>query len=152
RKSKYPAVRSNLKPTKIMTRSIFLLFLFLLQNVFAQQRAAETYPVDPASQEQPGVPKGELIKGVFNNSNIFPGTSREYWIYVPEQYDPATPACVYVNQDGMQWNAPTVFDNLIYRKEMPVTIGIFCTPGKFIAQNDKTSVDRYNRSIEYDDL
>jgi sugar lactone lactonase YvrE/enterochelin esterase-like enzyme len=135
-----------------MTKSIFLLLLLFLQNLLAQQPMTEIYSVDPASQERPGVPKGELIKGVFDNSGIFPGTSREYWIYVPEQYDPATPACVYVNQDGIQWKAPTVFDNLIYQKEMPVTIGIFITPGKIIAQNDKTSLDRYNRSFEYDGL
>ena len=135
-----------------MPKSVFLLSFLLLQNLFAQQGPTESYSVDPASQERRGVPKGELIKGIFDNSNIFPGTSREYWVYVPEQYDPATPACVYVNQDGIQWNAPTVLDNLIYRKEMPVTIGIFITPGKIIAQNDKTSVDRYNRSFEYDGL
>ena len=42
---------------------------------------------------------------------------------------PEKPACVYVNQDGIQWKAPTVFDNLIYHNEMPVTIGVFITPG-----------------------
>ncbi len=77
------------------------------------QTSPETYPVDPASVAQAGVPKGELLKFSFTNSKIFPGTQRDYWIYVPAQYKPEQPACVYVNQDGVQWKAPTVFDNLI---------------------------------------
>ena len=82
----------------------------------------------------------------------FPGTWREYWVYVPAQYRPEKPACVYVNQDGIQWKAPTVFDNLIYRNEMPVTIGVFVTPGRVVAANAETANDRFNRSFEYDGL
>jgi enterochelin esterase-like enzyme len=51
-------------------------------------------------------------------------------VYVPAQYDPAQPACLYVNQDGVQYKAPTVFDNLIHRKEIPVTIGVFVMHGR----------------------
>jgi gluconolactonase len=84
----------------------------------------ENYPVDSASVEHAGVPRGELIKCSYNHSAIFPGTYRDYWIYVPAQYRPDHPACVYVNQDGIQWKAPTVMDNLINSGEMPVTIGV----------------------------
>ena len=56
------------------------------------------------------VPKGEVTKYTFDKSKVFPGTVRDYWVYVPKQYDPAKPACVYVNQDGVQFNAPAVFD------------------------------------------
>src|SRR5690606_38724962 len=80
------------------------------------------------------------------------GTWREYWIYVPVQYDPAQPACVYVNQDGIQWNAPVVFDNLIHKKEMPVTIGVFVSPGRVRSANADKANDRFNRSFEYDGL
>ena len=52
-------------------------------------------------------PKGELRKYTFEQSKIFPGTMRDYSIYVPKQYDPAKPACLYVNQDGIQYRAPT---------------------------------------------
>src|SRR5213075_2128080 len=107
---------------------------------------------DSASVEHDGVAKGEIIKRVFDQSKIFPGTSREYWIYVPAQYNPDKPACVYVNQDGIQWKAPTVFDNLIHKKEMPVTIAVFVTPGKVLADSGSVAVDRYNRSFEYDGL
>src|ERR1700730_15392881 len=110
------------------------------------------YAVDSASVEQPGVPKGEVLKFTFSDSKIFPGTWREYWVYVPAQYRPDKPACVYINQDGIQWNAPTVFDNLIYRNEMPVTIGVFVMPGRIPAVDPKTSLDRFNRSFEYDGL
>ncbi|MDB5350771.1 MAG: gluconolactonase [Planctomycetota bacterium] len=97
------------------------------------------------------VPKGEVTKYSFEQSKIFPGTTRDYWIYVPKQYDPAKPACLYVNQDGIQYNAPAVFDRLIHDKEMPVTIGVFVTPGRTKAVT-KEALDRFNRSYEYDGL
>ncbi len=130
-----------------------LLLLFLLSGASLMAQApVENYPVDPASEEQPGVPKGEVLKFTFENSKIFPGTWREYWIYVPAQYKPDQPACVYVNQDGIQWKAPTVFDNLIHKKEIPVTIGVFVMHGKVRATNTNEALDRFNRSFEYDGL
>lgn len=115
------------------------------------QSNAERHPVDPASVEQAGVPKGEILKFAFADSRIFPGTTREVSIYIPAQYKGDKPACVYVNQDGIQWKAPTVFDNLIAGNEMPVTIGVFVTPGKVLAPNSE-ALDRFNRSFEYDGL
>jgi len=129
-----------------------LLFSVLISCMLVNAQPPENYPVDSASILQPGVPRGELLKFSFSQSRIFPGTWRECWVYVPAQYDPGKPACVYVNQDGIQWKAPTVFDNLIYRSEMPVTIGVFVTPGKVLADSGIDAVDRYNRSFEYDGL
>ena len=97
------------------------------------------------------VPKGEVAKYSFEASKVYPGTVRDYWVYVPKQYDPATPACVYVNQDGLQWKAPQVFDQLIAAKEMPVTIGVFVMHGRVKAPNAE-ALDRFNRSYEYDGL
>jgi gluconolactonase len=113
---------------------------------------AEKYAVDSASVEHAGVPKGELIKCSFDHSAVFPGTARDYWIYVPAQYKPGHPACVYVNQDGIQWKAPTVFDNLINSGEMPVTIGVFVQPGRVVVGDTSAARDRFNRSFEYDGL
>ena len=96
-------------------------------------------------------PKGEVTKYSFESSKIFPGTLRDYWVYVPKQYDPAKPACVFVCQDGIQYNAPAVFDDLIAKKEMPVTIGVFVMHGRVKAQSDQ-ALDRFNRSFEYDGL
>src|SRR6185295_9895537 len=76
-------------------------------------RAADDYVPGPDSKPQDGVPKGEVLKFTFDKSKIFPGTTRDYWIYVPKQYDPAKPACLMVFQDGIQYKAPDVFDNLI---------------------------------------
>jgi gluconolactonase len=143
--------RNNFKQLSAMIK-LFLLLFTLSQSVTFAQTAAEKYPIDSASIEHAGVPKGEILKFVFENSKIFPGTRREYWVYVPTQYRPEKPACVYVNQDGIQWKAPTVFDNLIYKKEMPVTIGVFITPGMVMADSGSLALSRFNRSFEYDGL
>jgi gluconolactonase len=133
-----------------MKGTLILPLLLLFGQVMAQTNP-ETYPVDPDSEEQSGVPKGEILKFIFADSKIFPGTTREISVYIPTQYKADKPACVYVNQDGIQWKAPTVFDNLIAKNKMPVTIGVFITPGKVLAQNSE-AIDRFNRSFEYDGL
>ncbi|MFN8357005.1 MAG: SMP-30/gluconolactonase/LRE family protein [Spirosomataceae bacterium] len=131
---------------------VLCLALVACQWVAFAQAPVENYPDDPASVEQAGVPKGEILKFTFENSTIFPDTWREYWVYVPAQYNPTQPACVYVNQDGIQWKAPTVFDNLIHNKEMPITIGVFVMHGRVKAANPDAAQDRFNRSFEYDGL
>jgi enterochelin esterase-like enzyme len=120
--------------------------------VLPAARAADSYPLTPDSQRHDGVPVGEQIKFTFDTSRIFPGTTRSVTVYVPKQYDPVKPACVYVNQDGVQWNAPVVFDNLIAAGTMPVTIGVFSTPGVVKTATPATALDRFNRSYEYDGL
>src|SRR6201995_3914408 len=134
-----------------MKRLLPAALLLLHLSLFAQV-PPENYPVDSASVVHDGIPKGEIIKLVFDSSKIFPGTTRDVSLYVPAEYNPAQPACVYVNQDGIQWNAPVVFDNLIYQKEMPVTIGIFITPGVVKAKDPASALHRFNRSFEYDGL
>src|SRR6186997_2939970 len=101
-----------------------LLILPLLLAVSSADLARAQEQLGPDSKPQPGVPKGEVLKFSFDHSKIFPGTYRDYWVYVPAQYTPDRPACLYVNQDGIQWQAPTVFDNLIAKMDMPVTIGV----------------------------
>jgi gluconolactonase len=119
--------------------------------------ASDDYPLGPDSQVQEGVPRGEVTQYSWT-SKIFPGTVRDYWVYVPKQYDPAKPACVMVFQDGAgyvkpdgNWHVPIVFDNLIHKKEIPVTIGIFINPGVVPATSD-SALPRFNRSFEYDGL
>ena len=114
--------------------------------------AADDYPVGPDSKPQPGVPKGDVLKFTLEDSKFFPGTHHDYWVYVPAEYTADKPACVYVGQDGVGNNAPVVFDNLIFKKEMPVTIGVFVMPGVVRAADTNTSLNRYNRSYEYDGL
>lgn len=131
---------------------LVLALLSLLLTTSALSQKPEDYPLGPDSKPQAGVPKGEVLKFTFQNSKIFPGTFREYSIYVPAQYDPQRPACVYVNQDGLQYEAPVVFDNLIAKKEMPITIGVFVMHGRVLAADGNTALDRFNRSYEYDGL
>ncbi|MDG1897682.1 MAG: alpha/beta hydrolase-fold protein [Fuerstiella sp.] len=116
------------------------------------------YEPGPESQRQTDVPQGEVTRHVWN-SNIFEGTVREYYVYVPKQYDGTQPACVMVFQDGHSYvsedgsvRAPVVFDNLIHSGDLPVTIGIFINPGH---KGDKQPENRWranNRSFEYDTL
>lgn len=137
-------------------RKLFGLIL-LLGFLAAPARAAEEYKMGPDSERHSGVPKGEVTHYTWT-SKIFPGTTRDYWVYVPAQYNPAKPACLMIFQDGewfMQENnrmrIPIVFDNLISKGEMPVTIGIFINPGVLKALSPDQQ-DRFNRSFEYDAL
>src|SRR5262249_10734283 len=133
----------------------FLLLFFMTWSALAQGQAQTTtdnYQPGPDSKPQPGVPKGEIIKFTFDKSKVFPGTTREYWVYVPAQYKPDKPACVFICQDGIRYEAPTVFDNLINKKELPVIIGVFIAPGVVKAADGNTALDRFNRSFEYDGL
>lgn len=101
------------------------------------------------AEDKAPVPKGMVTKYTFEGSKIFPGTTREYSVYVPAQYDGKRPACVHVNQDGVQFNLPAVMDRLIAAGEMPVTVGVFVRPGVVKALSTN-ALDRFNRSFEYD--
>ena len=114
-------------------------------------RAADDYQPGPDSRPQEGVPKGEVIRGTFDQSKIFPGTWREYWVYVPAHFGRSTPAPVMVFQDGLQYSATNVFDNLIHRKEIPPLVGVFVMHGRVRAISTN-ALDRFNRSYEYDGL
>src|SRR5688500_11171528 len=96
----------------------------LLIGAVVAVRSADPVP-GPDSMPQAGVPKGEVLKFSFDKSKIFPGTYRDYWVYVPAQYTPDKPACPCVNQDGTHWQAPTGFDHVIPQTALPVTIGRF---------------------------
>ena len=143
---KFHAVRSVLVPT--------LLIAFTTLTV----RAIDDYKLGSDSMAQPGVSQGEVIKLRWENSKVFPGTVRDWWIYVPKQYDAAKPAAVMVFCDGGGmvskdggFRVPVVFDNLIAKREMPVTIGVFINPGDVPAA-EPGQKGRSNRSFEYDSL
>ena len=118
------------------------------------------YRLGPDSMPQEGVPKGE-IRGPFTlPSQVFPGTQHTYWVYVPAQYDPAVPASLMVFQDGQAFKqedgdlrAQNVMDNLIYRREIPVMIGVFINPGRTPEQPEPNAQEwgdrTTNRPTEY---
>src|SRR5258706_13785548 len=120
-------------------------------------RAQNDSPPTADSLPQPGVPQGEVTHHTWT-SKVFPGTIRDYWVYVPKQYDASKPAGVVVCQDGGGFHErnsglrlPVVLDNLIAKKEVPVTIAIMINPGVVPATNSN-ALPRYNRSYEYDNL
>ena len=125
-----------------------ILMLLTLTNVLAQQRDHYRVAFDPATVRNEEVAAGEVLKRSFNTSEIYPMTSRDYWIYIPVAYDASKPACLFVCLDGITYNAPTVFDNLIATGQMPVTIGVFVSPG--VVRDADGGVIRYNRSNEFD--
>lgn len=92
--------------------------------------------------------KGEIITDSLYQSNIYPGTMHEYKIYIPQEYDGKTPACLYFGLDGILYNAPAVMDSLIANGDMPITIGVFVQPG--IIKDSEENIIRYNRSNEFD--
>jgi enterochelin esterase-like enzyme len=129
-----------------------LLVLGLVPNI----RAQDDYQPGPDSLVQAGVPKGELIKGTYTakEGSVFPGTERDYTIYLPPSTGSGPsgkPAPFMVFQDGVIYNAPVVFDNLIAKGQIPPLIGIFIKPGIVPAANPN-ALPRYNRSYEYDSV
>ncbi|HLX44089.1 MAG TPA: alpha/beta hydrolase-fold protein [Bryobacteraceae bacterium] len=118
------------------------------------------YRLGPDSLPQEGVPKGE-IKGPYAlPSKIYEGTQHTYWVYVPAQYDPGVPASLMILQDGQAMKAEegdiraqNVMDNLIYRREIPVMIGVFINPGRTPEQPEPTLQEwgdrTTNRPTEY---
>jgi gluconolactonase len=119
--------------------------------------AQTEYPLSRDSERHAGVPAGAVSAHEIR-SEVFPGTVRDYWVYVPAQYRPDTKAAVMVFQDGGgfveedgRWRVPVVFDNLIHEGEMPVTVGIFVDPGVLPGGEGGEPI-RWNRSFEYDAL
>jgi enterochelin esterase-like enzyme len=121
------------------------------------------YRLSPDAIPQQGVPMGE-VKGPFViPSEAYPGTQHTYWVYVPAQYDPATPASLMIFNDGQAFKAENgdiraqyVMDNLIYRREIPVMIGVFINPGRRPDQPEPTPAEwgdrTTNRPTEYNTL
>ncbi len=97
----------------------------------------------PLSYQRSGVPAGALSEKIIHTSKIYDGMKSEYWIYVPAQYKPKTPAALMVFQDG-EWYldrngknpALNVIDNLIAEKKIPVMIAVFINPGDISASPD----------------
>lgn len=109
------------------------------------------------SLPQPGVPQGRLEKFEWKASRVFPETEREVTVYLPPNFKPGEVTCLMVWQDGSRhadptgsMRAPVVFDNLIHKKEMPRTVGVFIDPGRKLGQ--KPGGKAGNRGFEYDSL
>lgn len=113
----------------------------------------DVYKLGPDSEPQPGVPQGKITAWEKLPSNAYPGTLHDFCVYVPAQYDGMQPASLMVFQDGQAWlrltgeyRVPYVFDNLIHRREMPVTIAVFINPGRTPEQPEASASDWGDRS------
>jgi enterochelin esterase-like enzyme len=122
------------------------------------------YQLGPDSFPREDVAKGD-VRGPFTlPSQAYPGTQHTYWVYVPAQYDPAVPASLMIFNDGQAFKnpvegdlrAPTVLDNLIDRREIPVMLAVFINPGRTPEQPEPTPQEwgdrTTNRPTEYNSL
>jgi lysophospholipase L1-like esterase/enterochelin esterase-like enzyme len=119
------------------------------------------YRLGPDSMAQEGVPKGNIRGPYTLPSKVYPGTQHTYWVYVPAQYDPEIPTSLMIYQEGQAFKdqkgdlrAQNVMDNLIYRREIPVMIGVFINPGRTPDQPEPSPQtswgdDTTNRRTEY---
>jgi enterochelin esterase family protein len=121
------------------------------------------YRLAPDALPIEGVPRGEIRGPFVLPSEAYAGTQHTYWVYVPAQYDAAVPASLMIFNDGQAFKNPegdvrahVVMDNLIYRREIPVMIGVFVNPGRRPDQPEPTPSnwgDRdTNRPTEYNSL
>lgn len=115
-----------------------------------EPRELEAYLPNPDMVRRPGVPQGTLTSRGEFRSAVFAGTAREWWVYVPKQYDGKSPANIMFWCDG-QWSrgsATVALDNLHAKGEIPTTIAVFVTPGRKDGTERKD--DWSNRWYEYD--
>lgn len=127
----------------------------------APARKVGEYPLTADSLPQEGVPKGKLIGPLEWHSKVIRGTVRQYWIYVPAQYTGEKAAGLLVFQDGQRALNPKgplrvdqVMENLIAKKDIPVMIGLFITPGNLSEHypDNLGMGNPNNRAQEYDVL
>lgn len=128
-------------------------------SLFCRAQTTESdYKLGKDSEPRPDVPKGTVTKHRWE-SQFYGGVFRDYYVYVPAQYDPKKAAALMVFQDGFAYvkddgdfRVPVVFDNLIHQKAMPVTIGLFVNPGHFTIDIPENVFRSSNRLAEYDEL
>jgi enterochelin esterase family protein len=145
---------------------IFVLDLVAVSNCFGQtqvpraRREADRgpnkdayYKLGPDSMPMEGVPKGKWVGPTILPSQVFPGYQHTYHVYVPAQYDPAVETALMVFNDGQAMmaepgdvQAHNVLDNLIYRREIPVMLGVFINPARRPDQPEPTPRDWGDRN------
>ena len=97
-------------PVNMMNKLVPVILLLLVQFQSGSSQSNISYPV------------GDIHGPFLWKSKIYPGTERNYWLYIPKQYDASKPACTMVVQDGLSratgWKLPSAFDSLIALKEI----------------------------------
>ncbi len=139
---------NTVKQSRHFLRLLLVLSLFLCAAQLPCGAQAQ-YSEGPDSHVQPGVPQGQTFQFDFTDAKYYPGAKSTIFVYVPAQYTPDKPACLCIGLDGPGYLPQTVFDNLIAKKQMPVTIGVFVASGTL----DKPGTDRpvrFDRCYEFD--
>ncbi|MBK1879186.1 alpha/beta hydrolase [Pelagicoccus mobilis] len=162
-------------PRLILLLAAALPFLAAAQtdyvNIPAPERSKDPYlrtPGDyspnPHSLPNPNIPHGRIQKFEWNDSRLFPGTTRSFWLYIPAQYEANTPAPFMIFQDGWSFlreegtlRANNVMDSLIHKGLMPPTIAVFINPGQRPPRADEGKAPPnpnlpLNRRFEYDNV
>ena len=134
-----------------MKKFLFVIFLITSAACTAQD---SLYKPGPDSQRKDGVPKGMVTKYEWQ-SKIY-NNFREYYVYIPAQYNSSTPAALMVFQDGHSYvndsgdfRVPIVYDNLIHQKKLPVTICLFVNPGHNTKDYPQNRFAARNRADEF---
>ena len=134
----------------------FLLISFIISSLACAGQDS-IYKLGPDSQRKDGVPRGTVTKHDWQ-SKLY-NNFREYYVYVPAQYDAAKPAALMVFQDGHSYvndsgdfRVPIVYDNLIQQKKLPVTICLFVNPGHNAKTYPQNRYASSHRADEYDVL
>ena len=149
-----------MKNTLLTTLACLTVLPVSAQPPAAAKSNDQYYQLGNDSKPQDGVPLGKFTAPLVIPSQVFPGTQHTYWVYVPAQYDPAKPTAVMIFNDGHALmaepgdvQAHRVLDNLIYRREIPVMLGVFINPGRRPDQPEPTPRDwgdkTTNRADEY---
>ena len=125
----------------------------------------DQYVLGPDSQPQTGVPEGKIMEFTLADSKTYPGFRRQWWLYIPPNYDGRRPLPVMVFQDGGgyvrrdgAWRVPVVLENLMAKKQLPMMAAIFVNPGDVPMapgepprkRPDGRAASPRNRSVEYD--
>jgi enterochelin esterase-like enzyme len=135
---------------------------FFALDISGQDKAAyirawdrtSDYSLSPDSLPQDDVPAGRLLRFRWVSRSVYPGVERDAWLYLPEGAEDHRSVNLVVFQDGPSYfgphvNATFVLDNLIHRSELPMTAGLFVSPGEKGPGYPHFGGDD-NRSIEYD--
>ena len=115
------------------------------------------YPTAPELARRVGVHEGKVIEFVMNSadSKFYPGSGgglqRHVCVYVPAEYVPGTvaPAIVSADAYGMRYNLPTILDNMIYDRRLPVMVAVMIANGGSERSMEYDTVsDKYVQFVE----
>jgi hypothetical protein len=102
---------------------------------------------------------GDLFSLEMEGSELFPGTVRPLWAYLPTgmERDRAYPVMVFNDGHALiepagPCDVPAVLDQLILEGTIPPLVGLFVKWGTVPAPNPPSGRERVNRSFEYEGM